>query len=94
MKTKTKVAVALAAGVLSLNFFVRAEPPGDSGRERRGPPPEAFEACEGATDGDVCAVETPHGTLDGVCRETTRHEELVCVPNDHRPPREDDRPRD
>ena len=33
----------------------------------RGPPPEAFEACEDLEDGDACTVETPHGTVEGTC---------------------------
>ena len=86
MKTRLKVALVLAAGALSLNLLARAE----RGGERRGPPPEAFEACVGATVGDTCVVETPHGTLEGTCRQARRSDDLVCVPNNHRrggPPR-------
>jgi len=54
-------------------------------RPPRRPPPEAFEACANQEEGTLCAVETPHGTLEGTCR-APRGDELVCVPNDP-PPR-------
>ena len=56
---------------------VHARPPG--------PPPEAIEACEGRTEGDVCEVNTPHGRLEGTCR-IVPEELFACVPNGHRPP--------
>ncbi|MEM7437690.1 MAG: hypothetical protein AAF436_21230 [Myxococcota bacterium] len=92
MKAKTKIALTLAAGAFSLSLFARAQPPDGSQRERRGPPPEAIEACVDLSVGEACIVDTPHGTLEGVCREGRRGNELVCVPNDHRdrPPRRDD----
>lgn len=38
--------------------------------ERRGPPPEAFTACEGKASGDTAQLETRNGkTLAGVCEE-------------------------
>lgn len=51
--------------------------------DRRGPPPEAFEACEDLEDGDVCTVDTPEGTVEGTCG-TGRSEELHCIPSDRR----------
>ncbi|BBM01839.1 hypothetical protein [Microbulbifer sp. GL-2] len=44
------------------------------------PPQEAFDACNGISEGRGCAVETPHGTLEGTCRIPPREEQLVCVP--------------
>lgn len=49
------------------------------GMHQGGPPPEAFEACESATEGDSCSVETPRGTLEGMCRNV--REGMVCVPD-------------
>jgi hypothetical protein len=46
-----------------------------------GPPPEAYSACEGKSDGQSCTVETPHGRLEGVCH--TRDSHAFCVPNRH-----------
>jgi hypothetical protein len=92
MKTKTKLASALAACALSFSLFAHAQPPNGQQRERRGPPPEAFEACSGASEGQECVVDTPHGTLEGTCQQARDLDGLVCVPNDHRgpPPRGED----
>lgn len=89
MKTKNKLATILAAGALSFGLFADAQPSNGSERERRGPPPEAIEACSGASEGQDCVVETPHGTLEGTCRRMPDGDELACVPNNHRggPPR-------
>ena len=91
MKTKTQFALTLAAGVLSFSLFAYAQPPNGSQRDRRGPPPEAIEACAGASEGQECVVETPHGTLEGTCRQMPDADDLACVPNDHRggPPRDE-----
>jgi len=89
MKTKNKLAFAVAAGSLCLGLLAQAQPPGGSDRGRRGPPPEAIEACAGAGEGQACTVDTPHGTLDGTCQQVPDVDGLACVPNDHRggPPR-------
>jgi len=54
------------------------------GGGRRGPPPEAYTACEGLSDGGACSVETPHGTLSGTCRVPRRGSQqetrLICAP--------------
>jgi len=66
----------------------RAYDAGDSqsrnGGGRRGPPPEAYTACEGLSEGGACSVETPHGTLSGTCRVPRRgslqEASLICAP--------------
>lgn len=90
MKTKNKLAFIVVAGTLCVGLLAQAQPPDDSNRGRRGgPPPEAIEACSGASEGQACTVDTPHGTLEGTCRQVPDLDELACVPNDHRggPPR-------
>ncbi len=93
MKTTKRLTLSLAlvAGVLSFGLLVQAQPPDGSDRGRRGPPPEAFEACSGASEGETCTVDTPHGTLDGSCQQVPDADELACVPKNHRggPPRDD-----
>jgi hypothetical protein len=42
------------------------------------PPPRAVTACAGKPANAACAMETPHGTVDGLCRE--RNGETFCVP--------------
>lgn len=52
-----------------------------------GPPPAAYAACEDTSEGDACVVDTPHGTLEGVCRSTPEGR-IACAPN-HPPDRRD-----
>lgn len=39
--------------------------------------PEALEACEDVALGDLCALDTPHGLVEGACRATP--EGTMCV---------------
>jgi hypothetical protein len=55
------------------------------------PPPEAFTACEDVATGDACVVDTPHGTVEGVCR-TTPDRRVACAPNRPPAPRDDSAP--
>ena len=57
----------------------------NGGQERRGPPPEAFSACEGKSTGDTCTVSTPRGELNGACQMPGGNA-LACAPKD-KPPR-------
>ncbi|GAC16128.1 hypothetical protein [Aliiglaciecola lipolytica] len=53
-------------------------------REGRGgkPPPEAFEACEGKSEGDEVSFTTPRGdNITASCK--TMQNELVAVPEGH-----------
>ena len=64
----------------SLGLFATAQ---------RKPPPQLYEACVGAAEGDPCTAETPRGTLEGTCKYLSDDEQLVCWPNgfgDRRPP--------
>lgn len=66
--------------ILSACAFAE-QPAGDrEERGRRGPPPEAIEACASASAGGSCSFTGRRGeTLKGTC-ETVREEQLVCVP--------------
>lgn len=45
-------------------------PPGASGKGPSGPPPEAYEACEGKVEGDTVSITTPRGDIiEGVCTD-------------------------
>lgn len=51
----------------------------------RGPPPEAYAACEGKGEGDSCEVEFRDGKEPGTCaRHPNDGDKLSCRPN--RPP--------
>jgi len=49
------------------------------------PPPEAYSACVGHSEGDTCNVKFQDQTLDGTCRKFPSSDGLVCVPA-HMPP--------
>lgn len=70
---------------LSASTFATAQEPPQRG-EHRGPPPEAFSACEALTESDFCTVQTRRGELTGQCRIDRRQEVLVCVPDSKRRP--------
>lgn len=50
--------------------------------QRRGPPPEALEACSSLAVGDQCQMTTPRGDVEGQC-VTTPDEQLACLPEGH-----------
>jgi hypothetical protein len=55
----------------------RESPPGE-GPTAGGPPPEAFDACTGLSQGATCTVDAPQGEVTGTC--TRLQQEMVCVP--------------
>lgn len=50
-----------------------------------GPPPAAFDACNGKSAGDGCVVTLRDRTISGACKELPEGGRLVCAP-DHLPP--------
>ncbi len=63
-----------------------------AGREHRGPPPEAVEACSGKAEGDACSFTGRRDdSIEGTCLYPPRDENLLaCVPEGgppHGPPR-------
>lgn len=79
-KTINHSARALLLGVCLISQVASAQPGG--GGERRGPPPEAYEACADLAAGDSCAMTGRRGdTLQGSCIVPKEDEEtLVCAP--------------
>ncbi len=59
---------------------------GDRNGRRQGPPPEAYTACEGKSEGDTAEFESPRGdTVTGTCE--MEGDRLVLRPDnppDHR----------
>tara|TARA_R110001599_G_C12268908_1_gene661155 strand:+ start:1565 stop:1864 length:300 start_codon:yes stop_codon:yes gene_type:complete len=72
---------AMLVGICLVTQIATAQPSGGSG-ERRGPPPEAYEACADLAAGDSCAMTGRRGdTLQGSCIVPKEDEEtLVCAP--------------
>ncbi|MEM8609426.1 MAG: hypothetical protein AAGF92_20155 [Myxococcota bacterium] len=82
--TRYTTGCLLTMALLSSAMHATAQPRG------RRPPPAAFEACSGKSEGDRCTVDTPRGTMEGTCALLSEEEELVCWPDkfgDRRPPR-------
>ena len=53
---------------------------GFRGRGRRGPPPQAVEACANLDDGASCSFDGRRGNVDGTCMNHPRTDGLVCAP--------------
>ncbi len=47
------------------------------------PPQQAFDACRNLEQDESCSVSTPHGQLQGQCRQPPQEQQIVCVPNNH-----------
>ena len=54
---------------------------GGQGGPPGGPPQEAFDSCEGASQGDACSFEAPHGEISGTCAQPPGMEEMLCIPS-------------
>jgi len=54
---------------------------GDKDRERRGPPPEALEACASLTVDQACSFTSPRGEVSGMCVVPKNDDsQLACKP--------------
>lgn len=83
IKKKSITLSLLTVLIVSHTFAYEAFARGSGGRHQ-GPPPEAYAACEGKTEGDTAEFESPHGDkVTGICVE--EGDRLVLRP-DH-PPR-------
>jgi len=90
MKTVKKFIIAIVLSILcaATAFGADSDQRRPMGRHQ-GPPPEAYGACEGKSEGDTAEFISPHGdTVTGVCE--LQGDRLVLRP-DNPPP--DDRGR-
>lgn len=71
MNITKKIGIVIAIlSIFSINAFGADSSSQRTGSRRHGPPPEAYEACEGKTAGDTAEVVTPNGdTITGTCEE-------------------------
>jgi len=69
--TKQSASVITLTGVFFLMSAVGAESASQqTGKRRHGPPPEAYTACEGKSEGDEAQFTSPRGdTVTGTCEE-------------------------
>ncbi|RVU86646.1 hypothetical protein EOL70_04155 [Leucothrix sargassi] len=69
--------------LVGLTLAVTAFAADDNRPDRpKGPPPEAFTACETLSVGDACSMTTPRGEMSGSCKAAPNGEEgpLACAP--------------
>ncbi len=88
---KNRINTSIAILVLLLTGLATtasARPgPGDDGG-RRGPPPEAIDACEGMKANDPCNFTGRHDdTIEGTCLAPPDGDQLACVPEGGPPER-------
>jgi hypothetical protein len=82
MNLKSKLVVAVLFSVLAGQVAAK---PGKQEGQRKGPPPEAIEACANLQEGDAVTFETRRGdTLSGTCMMID--DQLAAVPEGHKPP--------
>jgi hypothetical protein len=74
--------LALLLGACLVTQVACAQPAGGERGERRGPPPEAYEACADLTAGDSCEMTGRRGdSMQGSCIVPSEEEDtLVCAP--------------
>lgn len=79
------VTIALAMAGIFLTFSLNADPVSARGNKRGphgGPPPEAYCACEGKSEGDTASFKSPMGdTVTGICVLDRDGERLVLEPD-------------
>lgn len=82
-KTFRNTALVAFLGIYVTTQAASAQPGGVERGERRGPPPEAFEACAELASGDRCEMTGRQGeTLQGSCIVPRDGEDsLVCLPD-------------
>jgi hypothetical protein len=80
--TPTTRSIALAFAVTSAIASVNAVAEQDQqGGKRRGPPPEAIEACADLSEGAACSFTGRRGDASGICFAPPRDDaELACAP--------------
>ncbi|GEA09821.1 hypothetical protein [Alteromonas sp. KUL49] len=82
MKVKNTVIALLVMGLIGSTQALANDRDERRGGDRRGPPPEAIEACEGKEEGESVTFETRRGdTIEATCQ--TIEEQFAAVPNDH-----------
>lgn len=82
MNLKSKLVLAALFSIVVSQAVAK---PGKQEGQRKGPPPEAIEACANLQEGDAVSFETRRGeTLNGTCMMID--DQLAAVPEGHKPP--------
>ena len=97
----TKMSRLISMLILAVPMSVAMAADQDNRPERpKGPPQEAFTACESLSVDDACTVTTPRGEMSGTCKAAPHDDSapLACAPEggpgggmgDGRPPRNEE----
>lgn len=79
-KNRTNTTIAILVLLLVSLATTASARPGDGGG-RRGPPPEAIEACEGKSANDPCSFTGRRDdTIAGTCFAPPDIDQLACAP--------------
>jgi len=80
-KSRTNTMIAILVLLLAGLATTASARPGDGGG-RRGPPPEAIEACEGKSANDPCSFtgRRDDDTIEGTCFAPPDIDQLACAP--------------
>jgi hypothetical protein len=84
MQLLKKVQIICLLAAMVPNLAWRASDSQKPAGDRKKPPREAFEACNGKSEGASVEVTAPHGTLKATCRKM--EDQLVAVPEGVPPP--------
>ena len=79
----TKMSRLIATLMLAVPMSVAMAADQDNRPERpKGPPQEAFTACESLSVGDACTATTPRGEMTGTCKAAPHDDTapLACAP--------------
>ena len=67
---KTSMCITLISAIIIFSSIEDTAFAQNSGRRHHGPPPEAYTACEGKSEGDTAEFESPRGdTVTGTCEQ-------------------------
>ena len=82
-KTKKFISRSILTLLVALPMTVAMAADSDNRPERpKGPPAEAFTACESLSVDDACSMSTPRGDMEGTCKGAPNDQEgpLACAP--------------
>lgn len=74
MSKKVFLTFCATSALVTISY---AKPGGGNNGE---PPKEAIEVCKGLDEGTKCTMQTPRGTLNGLCMNTPDKKYFVCMP--------------
>lgn len=78
---QSQLRTTLIATFLISNALLGTAMANDSQRpDRRGPPPEAIEACAALSENDTCTFSSPRGDAEGMCVVAPNDGSLACKP--------------